>query len=331
MKKVLSFVLKLSVSSALLLYLFYFSGIVDIKEVIKTLRHTSVSIFVMAFFVYLCTPFVSTKRWSLFLPEPVKYSRLISLYFIGAFFNTFLPGLVGGDAVKAFYLYKDIGKGGGSLASVFMDRYMGLAAMAGIAFIAFIGGYSYIKGTEIIWFVPILCGGFLLASLVLWRLNWGRLKVLKAFYLPLMEYKSKRKVIYKGLLLASLVQIIGITCIYILSLAIGLKVPIVYFFIFVPIVNALAAIPVSIAGLGVRETGFAALFNIVFEKVGVTSDQAVGLSMLLFTTIFLASLIGGVEYFRIKAGSSPGMGPGINTNKKDISEHREAGNGEEGF
>lgn len=302
MKKILSFVLKLLVSGALLLYLFHFSGIVDMQGVIKTLKHTRLWVFIIAFFVYLCTVFVSTKRWALFLPEPMKYSRLVSLYFIGAFFNTFLPGLVGGDAVKAFYLYKDIGKGGSSLASVFMDRYMGLSAMVGIALIAFIGGYSYVKGTEIIWFVPILCGGFLLASLVLWKLNWGRMKVLNAFYTPLMGYKSKKKIIYKGLLLGFVVQLISITNIYILSHALGLKVPIIYFFIFVPIISAISAIPISIAGLGIRETGFAALFNIVFAKVGVTSDQAVGLSMLVFATMCSVNLIGGMEYLRIRMG-----------------------------
>ncbi|GBE39488.1 MAG TPA: flippase-like domain-containing protein [Nitrospirae bacterium] len=301
LKKILSFTLKFLVSGSLLLYLFYFSGIVDVQEVIKTLSHTRVSIYIPAFFVYLGAAFVSTKRWSLFIPARLKYSRLVSLFFIGSFFNTFLPGLVGGDAVKAYYLYKDMGKGrgGGSLASVFMDRYLGFIAMSTIALIALIAGYPYVKGTEITWFVPVLCAVVVVASLVLWGLNWGRIKFLKDFYTPLMGFKGEKKNICKGLLLGAAVQILGITCIYILSLAIGLKVPVIYFFIFVPIINALAAIPVSIAGLGIRETGFAALFKMVFDQVGVTSGQAVSLSILLFLTIFLISLIGGIEYLRL--------------------------------
>jgi len=50
------------------------------------------------------------------------------VFFIGSFFNTFLPGLVGGDAIKAFYLYKHSGI---SLASVFMDRYIGFTTIMG--------------------------------------------------------------------------------------------------------------------------------------------------------------------------------------------------------
>ncbi len=299
-KKILGFAVKLVVSGGLLLYLFYFSDIVDIQGVMKTLKQTRLPIFFLAFFVYLCTILISSKRWSLFLPEPMKYPRLVSLYFIGAFFSTFLPGLVGGDAVKAFYLYKDTGKGGASLVSVFMDRYMGLTAMVSIGLIAFLGGYFYVEGTEIVWMVPILCGSFLLASLILWKLNWGKIKILNIFYEPLMGFKTETTIIIKALLLSFIIQMFGITSAYILSLSIGLDVPIVYFFIFVPIISVISAIPISIAGLGLRETSFAALFNIVFAKVGVSSDQAVGLSMLVFTIMCMANLIGGVEYVRLK-------------------------------
>jgi uncharacterized membrane protein YbhN (UPF0104 family) len=236
----------------------------------------------------------------LFLPETIKYSRLLSLFFIGSFFNTFLPGRVGGDVIKTFYLYRDTGKGGISIASVFMDRYMGLCAMVVISLIAFTGGYSYIKGTEIVWIIPVAFGVFLIISFILWKVNWGKIRFLGAFYNPLMEYKMRERIIYNGLLLSLIVQVIGITEVYLLSLAIGLKVPVIYFFIFVPIINVISAIPISIAGLGVRETGFVALFKMVFSELGVTSDHAVSLSILLFIAMCLINLIGGIEYLRIK-------------------------------
>lgn len=297
MKKILSFAVKLVVSGGILLYLFYFSDI-NIQKVIATLKQTRLPVFFLAFFVYLCTIFISSKRWSLFLPEPMKYSRIVSLYFIGSFFNTFLPGLVGGDAVKAFYLYKDTGKGGASLVSVFMDRYMGLTAMIGLGIIAFIGGYSYIKGTDIVWMVPVLFGGFLLASLVLWKLNWGKIKILNMFYEPLMGFKSEAKIIIKALLLAFIIQIFGITSAYILSLSIGINIPIIYFFMFVPIISVVAAIPANLAGLGFREAGFVFLFT---TSAGlIIKEEAMSLSLLVFTIMCMANLIGGVEYVRIK-------------------------------
>lgn len=292
MKRILSFGLKLLVSSVLL---YIFLSRVDINAVIKTLKHTEVPLFIVGFFIYISTIFISTKRWSLFLPPGLKYFQLVSLYFIGSFFNTLLPGLVGGDAVKAFYLYRHIGKGGLSLATVFMDRYMGLSAMAGIALIVSIGGYTYIRGTEIVWFILVFLSVLLLASFILWTVNWGKIKFLSSFYTPLMEYKTKKQIIYKGLLLGFVVQGIGITCVYILSISIGLKIPIVYFFIFIPIISVASAIPVSVAGLGIREAGFV----ILFTKVGVTSAEALSLSLLVFTAMVMTNLIGGIEYLRI--------------------------------
>jgi uncharacterized membrane protein YbhN (UPF0104 family) len=292
MKRILSFVLKVLISSVLL---YIFLSRVDINAVKEILKETKIPLFIAGFLVYLSTVFVSTKRWSLFLPSGLKYFKLVSLYFIGAFFNTFLPGLIGGDAVKAFYLYRHIGKGGLSLAAVFMDRYMGLVAMACIAFISLIVGYPYIKGTGIVWIILVFLGALLLGSLFLWKVKWGKIKFLSSFYTPLMGYKAEKETIYKGLMLGFAVQCLGITSVYFLSLSIGLKVSIVYFFMFIPIISAASAIPVSIAGLGIREAGYV----ILFTRVGVTSAAALSLSLLLFTTMVLVNLIGGIEYLRI--------------------------------
>jgi uncharacterized membrane protein YbhN (UPF0104 family) len=181
-----------------------------------------------------------------------------------------------------------------------MDRYMGISAIIGISFTAFVAGYPYFKGTEIVWFIPAVCGMFLLASYILWRANWGKIKSIGAFYTSLMTYKVKIHILFKGLALSFIIQSLSIMEVYLLSSAIGLTVPMIYFFIFVPIINAISAIPISIAGLGVREVGFAALFNMFFVNLGVTSNQAVSLSLLIFIVMIMVNLIGGIEYLRIK-------------------------------
>jgi uncharacterized membrane protein YbhN (UPF0104 family) len=298
-KRILSLVLKFLISGILLSYLFYFSGIVNVQEVIKTLNQTRLSIFIVVLLIGLSTVFISTKRWSLFLPEGIKYSRLVSLVFISHFFNTFVPGRVAGDVVRAFYIYSDIGKGDISLASVFMDKYMGFSAIVGISLIAFIGGYSNFRGTEIAWLIPVSCSIFLIVSIAFWGINWGKIKGVSTFYAHLMEYKTQKRIIYKGLVLSFITQAISIVEIYLLLLAIGITVPIIYCFIFVPIINAISAIPITIGGLGLREVGFATLFSMFFSELGVTSHQAVSLSLLIFSVMILVNSIGGIEYLRI--------------------------------
>ncbi|MBI4697734.1 MAG: flippase-like domain-containing protein [Nitrospirae bacterium] len=292
MKKILSLAIKLTVSSILL---YFFISRVNVHSILETLSHLKIPLFILGFLVYLLTVFISTKRWSLFLPQGIKYTHLLSLYFVGSFFNTFLPGIVGGDAVKTYYLYKHTGRGGLSFVSVFMDRYMGLIAMTLISLVALIAGYQAVRGTEIELFIIFFLIALSLASLAFWSVNWGRIGFLKVFYAPLMEYKSQKKIIYKGLFLGFIIQGLCIFNVYLLSLSIGMKVPVVYFFIFVPIISIASSIPVSVAGLGIREAAYVLLFS----KVGVLSAEALSLSLLAFSTICLVNLIGGAEYLRI--------------------------------
>jgi len=73
-------------------------------------------------------------------------------------------------------------------------------------------------------------------------------------------------------------------------------VPIIYFLMFVPIINIASAIPISVfGGSGVREAGFVILFG----SVGVAKEEALSLSLLLFAIMCLTSIIGGIEYMRV--------------------------------
>ncbi len=99
--------------------------------------------------------------------------KLFSLYLIGAFFNTVLPGLIGGDAVKAFYLYRATGKGSLSLASIFMDRYIGFVMLIIICTIVFPFGYSYFHNSPVFWIFPFHSSGFYRYQLFdLWSPFW---------------------------------------------------------------------------------------------------------------------------------------------------------------
>jgi uncharacterized membrane protein YbhN (UPF0104 family) len=179
-----------------------------------------------------------------------------------------------------------------------MDKYLGFTAIVGTSLIALVLGYPNFKGTELALLIPIVCITFLIGNIIFWKVNWGMIKGMKTVYISLMEYKKNRKALYLGLIISFLLQVMSIIEIYILSIALGINVPIIYFFIFVPIINALVAIPITIAGLGLREISFVTLFDMFFLKLGVTSHQAVSLSLLAFSVLMLVSLVGGIEYIR---------------------------------
>ena len=77
---------------------------------------------------------------------PFRVRDAIRLGFLGFFYNTFLPGSVGGDAVKAWYLAKSQARRTVAVATVIMDRAIALWAL--------------------IWFVALLGAGFWAAGIL---------------------------------------------------------------------------------------------------------------------------------------------------------------------
>ena len=226
------------------------------------------------------------------------------------FFNIFLPTVIGGDAVKSYYLYKFSSKGGNSIASVFLDRFTGFFALVTIALISLIFGYGYVKDTYVPLFIIALTIAFTVISLILWNKglhNWalaiiGRIKMfginekMESLYSAVMLYKKEPTVLLKAVGVSFIVQVIGTSMFYLVSKGFGMEVPIIYFFLFVPIAVTISMMPVSLAGLGLREGAFVYLFT----KVGVTDAQALSISLFIFGVMVMLGLIGGIEYMRIR-------------------------------
>jgi uncharacterized protein (TIRG00374 family) len=278
----------------------------------ETITSINPIFFVLAILLFVTSQVISTYRWSLFLRYgglDMSYFKLLSLYFIGMFFNNFLPTAVGGDLVKGYFLYKASGKGGISLASIFVDRYVGFASLVVLAFIALFLGYSYISDTLLPWFVLLFICLFSLVSLFLWieKLhNWAFFVLdkitffninekIEKFYQALMNYRKYPQVLMTGLGISLILQTLGVLTFYVISKGFGMTVPLLLFFLFIPLALTVSMIPVSLAGLGLREGAFVFLF----AKIGVSSASALSLSLTWFIVVVISSLFGCIEYIRM--------------------------------
>lgn len=308
MKGVASTLVKVCISIAIMYFLLRSQ---DLDTLWQTFASVNPLAVVFVAVLFLCTQSISTFRWSVILRKDVKisYFRLLSIYFVGMFFNNFLPTMVGGDLVKGYYLYKYSKKGDIALASIFMDRYSGFAALMCITALALIPGYALIKGTALPGFFVFLIGGFAAMSLIIWvgplhswamrildRIHfYGINKKIDTFYKVLMGYKSHRDILLKIFGCSVLVQggiIIGY---FVLGSGLGIEVPLGYYFLFIPLTTAISMLPISLSGLGIREGAFIYLFTMV----GASKEQAIALSLLWFATCAFVSIIGGVEYVRM--------------------------------
>ena len=293
LKKLLLLVIKFTVSGGLLWLVLRRAGA---QKVLHTIQGMRPQFFLAAIALYLLGTLISSMRWRLFVSsKDLKLGKFFSLYLLGTFFSTFLPGVVGGDAFKGYYLYKKTGKMAEAMASIFMERYLGFAALLMVAFAAYLPGLRYLSGTGLVWFLPALFLVFLIFSLLFFKFRLGRrIKLMADFYGYFGLYE--KRAILKGILLSLVVQGISIVAVYVLSKGFGLGVSLPLFFVFVPLITIFSAVPLSISGLGIREASFVLLFG----SVGVSPQTATALSFSLFLSMAAASLPGLYEYLKIK-------------------------------
>lgn len=288
MKKSLKFFIRLLITSFLLFFLF---KKLNFSEVYQILKKSNLLYFVSASFLYILSSYVSTLRWRVFISSSeIKISELFSFYLIGSFFNTVLPGIISGDVVKIL-IVKDKINLKEAIFSVFMDRYIGFAALVLIGFISFVVFYNRLPKNWIIWSVPLAFFSFILISVLLYRLvNFRFLKDFKVFLVSL-----RKNQIFKAFFLSLIVQLCVILSVYMIAVCVDVKLSIFKIFIFLPVIVLITTLPISISGIGLREWCF-----IIFFSSSISDQQAVAVSFVWFVSVVFASLVGGFEYLRLK-------------------------------
>jgi uncharacterized membrane protein YbhN (UPF0104 family) len=291
------FLFKLVVSGLSLYIVFSKAGP---RQIMSMMKRIGPLYFLAASFVYVSAQAISTFRWKLLLPEKFTFRKLFSLYMIGAFFNSFLPGLVGGDVVKAYYLNKDAKKLGLTLASIFMDRYVGYVALMIVGLASYPFALRYFGESVYKWAMPAIVCAFVVGSFLFFGLRLGRrFATMSDFYEYFVSLKSRKGVIAKAVLISLCVQIMGFSAVALLASAMGEDIPIFLLFVFLPIIITVTTVPISISGLGVREGAFVLLLGLI----GISPELATSLSLSWFFSNFIGSIPGLVAYVRQTGGA----------------------------
>ncbi|MDA8083087.1 MAG: lysylphosphatidylglycerol synthase transmembrane domain-containing protein [Nitrospiraceae bacterium] len=267
----------------------------NVSQMVATIRAIGPVAFFSASGLYILSQLGSSFRWKLLLPERFTVRRLFSLYMIGSFFSSFLPGVIGGDAVKAYYLNKDARKLSLTVASIFMDRYLGYVSLILLGMCAFPFAYHYVSGSLYQWVMPGIFILFVVGSLLFFGLQIGRrFRTVSEFYEYFVVLKGRKGVIVKAVLISMVIQVMGFMAVVILSSAMGEHIPLQMMFMFLPIIITLTTIPISISGIGVREGAFVVLFGLI----GISREAATSLSLAWFFSSFVGSLPGFAFYIR---------------------------------
>lgn len=278
---------------------------VGADNLLDALRRVDMRWFAVALAIHLLGIAVRAYRWSLLIASlgaPVSFGRLLYLYLVGNFFNTFLPTGIGGDVVKIVELAPERG-GATAFSTVFVDRLTGILGSSLIALAAVLTLPGSVP-SEVRALVVIIAGGIVFAT---WMLTQGKYLdrlIWQSRFFSNLPLAGKLHKIYLALTSYSIGAIARATLVSLpftltliatqvaLSLALGLNVDVRYFVIFTPIVALAQVLPISLNGLGIREGAFALLF----ASVGVAASDAVAMSLLYQLLRALSGLLGGVLY-----------------------------------
>lgn len=286
--------LKLAVSALLLFLIVRKAGPAN---VIGQLRSVHAGLFLLSAAGYVLIAWLVALRWRMLLDKRFPARKLFSLHLIGMFFNTILPGAMGGDAVKVYYLYRDTGQAGASFGSVFLDRYLGLFARLVLGLASGMIAFNELKVIGMQWAVPALFCAFLAGSMAVFRLRIGkRLPAVADFYEYVRSRLTRKQVMLNAFLLSLVIQALLIATIATVALSLGRRLSFTELFVFVPIIMTVMIVPLSISGFGVREGAFVVLFGLT----GVSPSVSVSIAFLWFLSTAAASLAGLVEYVRYR-------------------------------
>jgi len=254
----------------------------------------------------------AARRWQLFLRlQGIEFPlrRALAIYLIGMFFTLFMPGFLATDGVRVAYLFRERpGRKGKILLSVMMDHLSGLIALMLTA--------AAIVTVRAEWFAQsqlsaaILYGllGFLVSAVVGLAISWAatqtrmvnwisrrmpwRARLLEAAHAFGLFFQRWRLSL-RGTGYAFLTLYGYFAAFYCAARAFGARASLLDIFSIMPVVDAISALPIAMAGLGVREKLMQTLLG---ELAGVPADVALLVSLAGFGCSAVWALAGGLLF-----------------------------------
>jgi len=269
---------------------------VDLRESARVIEAARPLWVMAAIALYVVGQVMSAYRWRLIgtsVGLDASFAEYVRFYFIGMFFMFFGPSTLGGDLVRSLYLGDAAGGRARAFNSVVFDRLNGLVVLVAIGAVAFMLFPQYDLPRPL-FYVTVGFGGALFVG-------WWVAPVAVRTILPvghrirrfveddLGPFWRDRRMLLATTCVSVAFHFVQIATQWIVARALGLDVPFKYICIFHPLVSALASIPVTLSGIGLRESGYL----LFLQRIGIPQPSAVAYGVLWFLVIVASSLIGG--------------------------------------
>ena len=261
-------------------------------------------------------------RWYLLLKGQgliISYYQVLRLQLIGFFFNTAIPGAVGGDIIKAIYVIKGLqsDRKTPAMLTILLDRVFGLCALFLLGAAAVISQMSLILSNPLLF--PIAAFVFAGSALIILGITWvlfisDKFPIIKNIHIPnfpgssifigvyhaIRVYKSCPRYIFFAILLGIVMQYCAATYAFFLTEALTGNFPNFGSFMAIFTVGVMTtALPLAPGGLGVGHIAFEKLYLLI----GLTNGANVFNIMVLVQ--LLLNLLGLIPYLNFKSLNIP--------------------------
>jgi len=306
MLKLMRFVVSIGLIALLIIRL-------DLAEVVDHLRGLLLLPVLAGAAMQFGMIFSNALRWKLVLRAKdmhLSVGRVVYYYLMAIFFSAFLPTSIGGDVARIVAASGETGRPADTFASVLIDRLLGFLALLPVGLIAlpFVAGQlADWKLTATVGVIALSVFGamyLVLLKPVAKRLSGlltplfnmlGRFKVrekLEQAYDAVVGYRDCKGTILLGLAISVISRLCWVFGCHMIGRALGLNLSIAALLLVVPVVELVRMLPISIAGIGVREAAFVTMLG----QFGVNQSMAFAFSIVVYIVFFGFSILGGILY-----------------------------------
>lgn len=322
MKKLL---LKLAVSGVLL---GVFLWRTPLNQVWSHLRHLDIASLIAATLLAVAGWWLSAARLRCLLPE-FRVGELVRATFVALFYSTVLPGQIAGDVVKAYRLGRRSTQTGHAEAATLIDRVIALLAMFCIGAVAACFAPAIPSALRLFFVagaLAIALGCTVAATapfrhLLLERLlppGVGRIRTfVRHFGIALHDCLRRPLRVLAVFCLALLFHALLIAIQMLLGHALHITLTWTVWAVVYAGVTLLVLVPISIAGIGLRESGYIGMLSMF----GVSGAAALSLSFTVFAIALFGAAVGGVLELGEPLRAPHKMLPGETMARTDLDKH----------
>ena len=302
------FLLKGAASACLMWWILQGTNFAEISSSIKS---ASLPLLFLAFSLPFLGYLISVSRWRLLLKAQGISSHvwhLVRAFMVSVFFNNFLPSTIGGDAFRIYESWRLGASKASAVAVVFVDRFLGLLALIVLTMVGLLSANPFSESIPhlSIWvctgFVLVVALGFLLfhssfaGNFGQWngqsKLVHRVLGIANKINDGFTVFRGRTDTVLQAFGLSLLLQANVVIQYFIIAKALHFSIPFWSFFLIIPLALFVMLLPISINGIGLRES----IFVLILAPWGIDKPEALALAWLAYGCLVGQGLLGGVVY-----------------------------------